>query len=177
VGGGPVGLAASVYGASEGLATTLAEETALGGQAGTSSRIENILGFPAGLSGEELAARAALQAQKFGVRIKQAASAMSLSSADGLHQVSFDDGETVQAKSVIIATGAHYNRLPLERLAEFEGVGVYYAATQAEAQACWPDFATGSRDRTLEGWIIPGTLEALIPGRMQGHGGTEEVSR
>ena len=125
-----------MYGASEGLATTLAEETALGGQAGTSSRIENILGFPAGLSGEELAARAALQAQKFGVRIKLAARAMSLSSADGLHQVSFDDGETVQAKSVIIATGAHYNRLPLDRLADFEGIGVYYAATQAEAQAC-----------------------------------------
>ncbi|HEY7487465.1 MAG TPA: FAD-dependent oxidoreductase [Streptosporangiaceae bacterium] len=139
VGGGPAGLAASVYGASEGLATMLAEETALGGQAGTSSRIENILGFPAGLSGEELAARAALQAQKFGVRIKQASRAMSLSSADGLHQVSFDDGDTVQAKSVIIATGAHYNRLPLDRLAEFEGVGVYYAATQAEAQACGTD--------------------------------------
>ena len=136
VGGGPAGLAASVYGASEGLATTLAEETALGGQAGTSSRIENILGFPAGLSGEELAARAALQAQKFGVRIKLAARAMSLSSAGGLHQVSFDDGETVLAKSVIIATGAHYHRLPLDRLADFEGVGVYYAATQAEAQAC-----------------------------------------
>ena len=136
VGGGPAGLAAAVYGASEGLATILAEESALGGQAGTSSRIENLLGFPAGLSGEELAARAALQAQKFGARIKQAARAVSLSSAGGLHQVSFDDGDTVQAKSVIIATGAHYNRLPLDRLVEFEGVGVYYAATQAEAQAC-----------------------------------------
>jgi thioredoxin reductase (NADPH) len=136
VGGGPAGLAAAVYGASEGLATILSEETALGGQAGTSSRIENLLGFPAGLSGEELAARAALQAQKFGARIKQAARAVSLSSAGGLHQVSFDDGDTVQAKSVIIATGAHYNRLPLDRLAEFEGVGVYYAATQVEAQAC-----------------------------------------
>ena len=136
VGGGPAGLAAAVYGASEGLATILAEETALGGQAGTSSRIENLLGFPAGLSGEELATRAALQAQKFGVRIKQAARATSLSSAAGLHQVGFDDGDTVQARSVIIATGAHYNRLPLDRLAEFEGVGVYYAATQAEAQAC-----------------------------------------
>jgi thioredoxin reductase (NADPH) len=77
-----------------------------------------------------------LQAQKFGVRIKHAARATSLSSADGVHQVTFDDGDTVQAKSVIIATGAHYNRLPLDRLAEFEGVGVYYAATQAEAQAC-----------------------------------------
>ena len=79
---------------------------------------------------------ATLQAQKFGARIKQAARAVSLSSAGGLHQVSFDDGDTVQAKSVIIATGAHYNRLPLDRLTEFEGVGVYYAATQAEAQAC-----------------------------------------
>src|SRR5262245_19982242 len=136
VGGGPAGLAAAVYGASEGLDTMLAEETALGGQAGTSSRIENLLGFPAGLSGEELAARAALQAQKFGVHFKHAARAASLSSADGLHQVSFDDGDTVPAKSVIIATGAQYNRLPLDRLAEFEGVGVYYAATQAEAQAC-----------------------------------------
>ena len=135
-GGRRAGLAAAVYGASEGLATILAEETALGGQAGTSSRIENLLGFPAGLSGEELATRATLQAQKFGARIKQAARAVSLSSAGGLHQVSFDDGDTVQAKSVIIATGAHYNRLPLDRLTEFEGVGVYYAATQAEAQAC-----------------------------------------
>ena len=136
VGGGPAGLAASVYGASEGLATILAEETALGGQAGTTTRIENLLGFPAGLSGEELAARATLQAQKFGARIKQAARATSLASADGLHRVSYDDGDTVRAKSVIIATGAHYRRLPLDRLAEFEGVGVYYAATQAEAQAC-----------------------------------------
>jgi thioredoxin reductase (NADPH) len=136
VGGGPAGLAASVYGASEGLDTILAEEHALGGQAGTSSRIENILGFPAGLSGEELAARSTLQAQKFGVRMKLAARAVSLSSDGGLHQISFDDGEVVQAKSVIIATGAHYNRLPLDRLEELEGVGVYYAATQAEAQAC-----------------------------------------
>ena len=136
VGAGPGGLAAAVYGASEGMATILAEDTALGGQAGTSSRIENLLGFPAGLSGEELATRAALQAQKFGVRIKQAARAVSLSSQDGLHRVGFDDGDAVTAKSVIIATGARYNRLPLERLAEYEGVGVYYAATQMEAQAC-----------------------------------------
>lgn len=121
------------------MTTILAEETALGGQAGTSPRIENVLGFPAGLSGEELAARAALQAQKFGVRIKLAARAISLSLRNGRHEVSFDDGEIVQAKSVIIATGAHYNRLPLDRLAEFEDVGVYNAATQAEAQA----FGTG----------------------------------
>lgn len=136
VGAGPAGLAASVYGASEGMATTLAEDTALGGQAGTSSRIENYLGFPAGLSGEELAARGALQAQKFGVRIKLAAKAASLSVQDGVYRVTFDNGEAIAARSVIIATGARYNRLPLDRLAEFEGVGVYYAATQAEALAC-----------------------------------------
>jgi thioredoxin reductase (NADPH) len=136
VGGGPAGLAAAVYGASEGLATTIAEGTALGGQAGTSTRIENYLGFPAGLSGEELAARAVLQAQKFGVRVKLGAGANALSSTAGLHHVSFDDGETVTAKSVIIATGARYNRLPIDRLPDFEGVGVYYAATQMEAKAC-----------------------------------------
>jgi thioredoxin reductase (NADPH) len=136
VGGGPAGLAAAVYGASEGLSTTLAEDTALGGQAGTSTRIENYLGFPAGLSGEELAARAVLQAQKFGVRVKLGASAIALSSRGGLHQTVFDDGETVTANSVIIATGARYNRLPLDRLPDFEGVGVYYAATQMEAKAC-----------------------------------------
>jgi thioredoxin reductase (NADPH) len=136
VGGGPAGLAAAVYGASEGLTTTLSEDTALGGQAGTSTRIENYLGFPAGLSGEELAARAALQAQKFGVRVKLGMSAVGLSSAGGLHEVRFDDGESVTARSVIIATGARYHRLPLDRLSDFEGVGVYYAATQMEANAC-----------------------------------------
>jgi thioredoxin reductase (NADPH) len=136
LGGGPGGLAAAVYGASEGMSTVLAEDTALGGQAGTSSRIENLLGFPAGVSGEELAARAALQAQKFGVSIKLASKAVSLSSDDSVHHVRFDDGDVITAKAVIIATGARYRRLPLDRLADFEGVGVYYAATQMEAQAC-----------------------------------------
>jgi thioredoxin reductase (NADPH) len=136
IGGGPAGLAAAMYGASEGMATILAEDTALGGQAGTSSRIENYLGFPAGLSGEELAARAELQAQKFGVRFKLASRAVALSSDAGSHQVRFEDGAVVTATSVIIATGARYNRLPLDRLTAFEGVGVYYAATQMEAQAC-----------------------------------------
>src|SRR5260370_21396464 len=121
------------------MGTGRAERPARGGKAGTSSRIENSLGFPAGLSGEELAARAALQAQKFGVRIKLAAKAVSLSSDSGVHQVRFDDGDAITAKSVIIATGARYNRLPLGRLADFEGVGLYYAATQMEAQACHSD--------------------------------------
>ena len=136
VGGGPAGLSAAVYGASEGLETAMAEDTAFGGQAGTSSRIENYLGFPAGLSGEELAARAMLQAQKFGVRMKLASRAVALSSDAGLHHVTFEDGEVVASKALIIATGASYNRLPVDRLAEFEGVSVYYAATQMEAQVC-----------------------------------------
>jgi len=136
VGGGPAGLSAAVYGASEGMTTTLAEDTALGGQAGTSSRIENYLGFPAGLSGDELTARGSLQARKFGVRIKLGEQAVGLSSVGDSHQVRFESGEVITARSVIIATGARYNRLPLERLDKFEGVGVYYAATQMEAQAC-----------------------------------------
>jgi thioredoxin reductase (NADPH) len=139
VGGGPSGLSAAIYGASEGLATMLAEDTAFGGQAGTSSRIENYLGFPAGLSGEELTARAMLQAQKFGVQMELAARAVALSSEAGLHRVTFEDGEVIAAKALIIATGASYNRLPLDRLSEFEGVSVYYAATQMEAQACGHD--------------------------------------
>src|SRR3984885_4204622 len=130
VGAGPGGLAAAVYGASEGMATVLAEDTALGGQAGTSSRIENLLGFPAGVSGEELAARATLQAQKFGVRIKLGSKAVSLSSEGGVHLVRFDDGEVTTAKAVIIATGARYRRLPLDRLGGFGGGGGYYAAPQ-----------------------------------------------
>jgi thioredoxin reductase (NADPH) len=136
VGGGPGGLAAAVYGASEGLTTTLAEGAAIGGQAGTSSRIENYLGFPAGLSGEELAARAMVQAQKFGVRMFLAAEAVALSSRPGRHEVTFGDGRTIGASALIIATGARYNRLPLDGIADFEGVGVYYAATQMEALAC-----------------------------------------
>ena len=136
VGGGPAGLAAGVYGASEGMQTVLVENTAIGGQAGTSSRIENYLGFPAGLSGEELAERAALQAEKFGVRIRLGAGAVAMSSTGDTHRVTLDGGEVIAARSVIIATGARYNRLPLDRLADFESVGVYYAATQMEAQAC-----------------------------------------
>jgi thioredoxin reductase (NADPH) len=133
---GPAGLAAAVYGASEGLTTTLAEDTALGGQAGTSSRIENYLGFPAGLSGDELTARATLQAEKFGVRVALGKRAVALTSGIDSHRVQFEDGDAMSAKSVIIATGARYNRLPIPRLSEFEGVGVYYAATEVEAQAC-----------------------------------------
>jgi thioredoxin reductase (NADPH) len=136
VGAGPAGLAASVYGGSEGLSTTVVESVAVGGQAGTSSRIENYLGFPAGLSGAELAARAALQAEKFSAAILVGSNAKSLSSAGGIHSVELTDGRTLKARVVVVATGARYRRLPVERLAELEGSGVFYAATEVEAQKC-----------------------------------------
>jgi thioredoxin reductase (NADPH) len=137
IGAGPAGLAATVYGASEGLRTVLVDGTAIGGQAGTSSRIENYLGFPAGVSGQELAARAALQAEKFAARILVPHRAVRLGREDGTHVVELDDGTALRARAVVIATGARYRRLPVARLEDFEGAGVYYAATQAEAQLCF----------------------------------------
>jgi thioredoxin reductase (NADPH) len=111
----------------------------VGGQAGTSMRIENYLGFPAGLSGDELAARAFAQAQKFSARITSPCEAAELRTDGPLHVVRLADGEEVAARAVIIATGAQYRRLDVPRLEELEGIGVYYAATQAEAQTCAGD--------------------------------------
>ena len=133
VGAGPAGLAASVYGASEGLSTLTLESVAVGGQAGTSTRIENYLGFPAGLSGADLAARAALQAAKFGARITAPSQAAGLEPRTGMTIVHLADGTQVGARAVIIATGARYRRLALDGLAGLEGTGVYYAATPEEA--------------------------------------------
>jgi thioredoxin reductase (NADPH) len=135
VGGGPGGLAAAVYGASEGLHTALLDSASFGGQAGTSSRIENYLGFPAGLSGAELAARGAVQAAKFGVRLYRNARAAAFGTrAGGKHCVTLDDGRVFKARDVIIATGAEYRRLPVPGIEAWEGNGVHYAATVAEAQ-------------------------------------------
>jgi thioredoxin reductase (NADPH) len=139
VGAGPAGLAASVYGASEGLSTVALDAVATGGQAGTSSRIENYLGFPAGISGGELAERATIQAGRFGARISVPAEAVALDERDGHHVVEIADGESVTGRTVVIATGARYRKLPVPRIEEFEGVGVYYAATWMEAQACRGD--------------------------------------
>ena len=133
VGAGPAGLAASVYGASEGLSTLTLESVAVGGQAGTSTRIENYLGFPAGLSGADLAARAALQAAKFGAAISSPQLAIQLEHHPGMTTVHLSGGNTVDARAVIIATGARYRRLDLPGLADLEGTGVYYAATPEEA--------------------------------------------
>jgi len=136
VGAGPAGLAAAVYGASEGLDTLVVESVALGGQASTSARIENYLGFPAGISGSELAARAALQADKFGARVVVPGEAIELESDHGRHIVHLAGGGRVTGRTLIVATGARYRRLDIPDLEKYEGLGVYYAATQAEAQRC-----------------------------------------
>jgi thioredoxin reductase (NADPH) len=139
VGAGPAGLAASVYGASEGLTTVTLDSVATGGQAGTAPRIENYLGFPSGISGSELADRALLQAEKFGARITVPAQATALEPDDGRYIVRLAEGSTLAGRTVLIATGAHYRRLPLDSLELFEGRSVYYAATAIEAHMCGGD--------------------------------------
>jgi thioredoxin reductase (NADPH) len=117
----------------------LVDSVAIGGQASTSSRIENYLGFPAGISGSELAERASVQATRFGVRSAVPELALALGFADGYHTIELDGGECVRARTVVLATGASYRRLGVDRLADFEGIGVYYAATTVEAQMCASD--------------------------------------
>ncbi|SHN27591.1 FAD-dependent oxidoreductase [Actinacidiphila paucisporea] len=136
VGAGPGGLAAAVNGACEGLSTVVLDAEATGGQAGTSSRIENYLGFPAGISGGELAERAVVQADRFGARIDVPAEAAGLEQHDGTSVVRLADGGTVTATNVVVATGARYRRLTAPGIERFEGVGVHYAATVWEARTC-----------------------------------------
>ncbi|GAA1819575.1 FAD-dependent oxidoreductase [Planosporangium flavigriseum] len=139
VGSGPAGLAAAVYGASEGLVTIALDAVATGGQAGTSSKIENYLGFPAGISGGELAERAVLQAEKFGASFNIPAEAKSLETREDGHVIRFADGSELTARAVLVATGARYRRLPVLNLEKYEKTNVYYAATTAEALMCRND--------------------------------------
>jgi thioredoxin reductase (NADPH) len=139
VGAGPAGLAAAVYGASEGLSTVVLDSLATGGQAATSSKIENYLGFPAGISGGEFAERATLQARKFGADITVPADAVGLDLADGLLRIRLRDGESHAGQTVVVATGVRYRKLPLPGLEELEGVSIHYAATVMEAQLCRGD--------------------------------------
>jgi len=136
IGGGPAGLGAAVYGASEGLDTLVVEGTALGGQAGTSRRIENYLGFPAGISGSELTSRAVTQARKFNARTATPYRAIALEPGLDRHLVRLEGDHEVSARAVVLATGADYRRLPVADLAEYEGVSVFYAAGPPEAQRC-----------------------------------------
>jgi thioredoxin reductase (NADPH) len=139
VGAGPAGLSAGVYGASEGMRTVILDSTAAGGQAGTSSRIENYLGFPSGISGAELAERAVLQARKFGATFAVPAQATAITRDGRNYTIGLGDGTSVTAGSVVIATGASYRRLDVPRLEFFEQMSVYYAASQAEALLCRGD--------------------------------------
>jgi len=136
IGAGPAGLAAAVYAASEGLDVLVVESNSPGGQAGSSSKIENYLGFPTGISGQELAARAYTQAQKFGAQLMIAKSGVRLTCDRRPYTLEIDDGARVPARTVVIATGAQYRRLSLENGRQFEGAGIYYGATFVEAQLC-----------------------------------------
>ena len=136
VGAGPAGLGAAVYGASEGLLTLIIDSRSLGGQAGTSRRIENYLGFPAGISGTELTSRAASQARKFGARIATPYRAQALEPGEERHVVKLDGGSEVAARAVLLATGAEYRRLPVEGLDSYEGISVFYAAGPLEGHLC-----------------------------------------
>jgi thioredoxin reductase (NADPH) len=136
VGGGPSGLAAAVYGASEGLRTLGVDMVAPGGQAGTSSRIENYFGFPTGISGADLAQRGFVQAEKFGAQLTAPCRAVAMKERAGHLVVQLSDDSEVAGRAVIAATGAHYRRLEVDRIQEFEAKGVYYAATELEARLC-----------------------------------------
>lgn len=136
VGGGPAGLAAAMYGASEGLQTMLLDSIAVGGQASASARIENYLGFPSGLTGIELASRALVQANKFGAHISSPCEVVALDSDDGHLHLRLSSGDIVDTRAVVLATGAEYRKLPLEGWSRYEGRGIYYAATDIEARAC-----------------------------------------
>src|SRR6187200_1107230 len=136
VGAGPAGLAAAVYGASEGLQTIVIESMAPGGQAGTSSKIENYLGFPTGISGQALAGRAQVQAQKFGARLALSRAVVGLDCDEAPYTLRLEDGQSIRARAVVVATGARYRKLDVPGYERFEGAGIYYAATAMEAELC-----------------------------------------
>lgn len=136
VGGGPAGVAAAVYAGSEGLKALVIEDTAIGGQAGTSSRIENYMGFPSGISGADLVFRGQIQAMKFGTRFAMPRRVQRLARVESGFCATLEDGSTLCARAVLVATGVQYRRLPIERLEVLEGAGVYYAATEMEARFC-----------------------------------------
>jgi thioredoxin reductase (NADPH) len=136
VGSGPAGLAAAVYGASEGLRTVSLDATAIGGQAGSSSRIENYAGFPNGISGEALTGRAAVQAMRLGARLNAPCEVIGLRTEPSFHVIVLGDGSEIPTRAVIVASGARYRRLAVEDLDRFEGAGVYHAATDLEARVC-----------------------------------------
>ena len=163
VGGGPAGVAAAVYAGAEGLSALVIEDTAIGGQAGTSSRIENYMGFPTGISGADLIFRGQIQAMKFGTRFAMPHRVTRLAEKDGRLCATIDNGKALCAKTVLIATGVQYRRLPIDRLEQFEGAGVYYAATEMEARLC------GESEAVIVGGGNSAGQAAMYLSRTAGH--------
>jgi thioredoxin reductase (NADPH) len=180
VGAGPAGLAAAVYGASEGLDVLVLESNAPGGQAGSSSKIENYLGFPTGISGQALAGRAYTQAQKFGAEIAITRSAVRLRcERRPLHTVDMSAGGSVKARSLVIATGVQYRKLPLPDLPRFEGLGVYYGATHIESQLCEADdvIIVGGANSAGQAAVFLGATARHVQILVRGPGLSETMSR
>jgi thioredoxin reductase (NADPH) len=180
VGGGPAGLAAAVYAASEGLDALVIEATSPGGQAASSSKIENYLGFPTGISGQELAGRAYAQAQKFGASIMIAKSAAELTCEPSPYRLTLDDGATISARTVVIATGAKYRKPSLADLGRFEGAGVYYAATFMEAAQLGNDdeiIVVGGANSAGQAAIFLSQTGRRVHVLVRGNGLSEGMSR
>ena len=179
VGAGPAGLAAAVYAASEGLDVLVLEGTAPGGQAGTSSRIENYLGFPTGISGQALAGRAFTQAEKFGADIAIGRRAVRLDCDARPYKVQLENGETVHTRAVVIATGARYRKPDLPELQRFEGVGVYYSATHLEAQLCAQEEVAivGGGNSAGQAAVFLAEIASRVHVFVRGDGLTDSMSR
>jgi thioredoxin reductase (NADPH) len=179
VGAGPSGLAAAVYGASEGLDTLVIEENAPGGQAGASSKIENYLGFPMGISGQDLAALAFNQSQKFGAQLLIAKSAVGLSGDRGPYDVALDDGTSVRTRTVLVAAGAHYRKLDIPNAASFEGRGIYHGATFIEAQLCAGEevIVVGGGNSAGQAAVFLAETAKCVHMLIRSHGLAETMSR
>jgi thioredoxin reductase (NADPH) len=179
VGAGPAGLAAAVYAASEGLDVLVLEDTAPGGQAGTSSKIENYLGFPTGISGQALAGRALSQAEKFGAEVAIARRAVRLDCDSRPYKVKLSNGEVVQSKTIVIATGARYRKPEIPDLPRFEGAGVFYSATHLEAQLCKDEeiAVVGGANSAGQAVVFLSQMAAKVHMLVRGRGLAESMSR
>ena len=179
VGGGPAGLAAAVYGASEGLDVLVLESTAPGGQAGTSSKIENYLGFPTGISGGALAGRALIQAEKFGAEVAIGRTAVRLDCDSRPYRIYLSDGDVVRTRIIVVATGVKYRKLDLPSLPRFEGVGVYYSATYLEGQLCEGQeiAVVGGGNSAGQAAVFLSQIAARVNMLVRGRGLAESMSR
>jgi thioredoxin reductase (NADPH) len=179
VGGGPSGLAAAVYAASEGLDVLVLESTAPGGQAGTSSRIENYLGFPTGVSGQELAGRALTQAEKFGADVAIARTAAGIDCDARPYKIFLAGGEVVRSRTIVVATGARYRKLSLPSLSRFVGAGVFYSATHLEGQLCQGEeiAVVGGGNSAGQAAVFLSQIASHVHVLVRGHGLAESMSR